>query len=119
MHELSIVMEVVKQVEKLAKDNNVDKVKSVTVEVGEVSGVVKEYFLDAFKWMCSKTPLMKECELNYITIEAISYCQDCKKTYPTTKYAKECPYCHSNKTYLVSGRDFMIKDIKVISKGEN
>lgn len=118
MHELSIVMEVVKQVERLAKDNNVDKVKSVTVEVGEVSGVVKEYFLDAFKWMCNKTPLMKECELNYITIEAISYCQDCKKTYPTTKYAKECPYCHSQKTYLVSGKDFMIKDIKVISKGD-
>jgi hydrogenase nickel incorporation protein HypA/HybF len=110
MHELSIVMEVVKQVEKLAKDNNVDKVKSVTVEVGEVSGVVKEYFLDAFKWMC---------ELNYITIQAISYCTNCKKTYPTTKYAKECPYCHSDKTYLVSGKDFMIKDIKVISKGEN
>ena len=118
MHELSIVMEVVKQVEKLAKDNNVDRVKSVTVEVGEVSGVVKSYFLDAFNWMCEKTPLMKECELNYITIQAISYCQDCKKTYPTTQYAKECPYCHSTHTYLVSGKDFMIKEIKVINKGE-
>lgn len=111
-------MEVVKQVEKLAKDNNVDKVKSVTIEVGEVSGVVKSYFLDAFNWMCKKTPLMSECELNYIEIQAISYCEDCKKTYPTTKYGRECPYCHSPKTYLVSGRDFMIKDIKVISKGD-
>lgn len=118
MHELSIVMEVVKQVEKLAKDNNVDKVKSVTIEVGEVSGVVKSYFVDAFDWMCKKTPLMSECELNYIEIQAISYCEDCKKTYPTTKYGRECPYCHSPKTYLVSGRDFMIKDIKVISKGD-
>ena len=118
MHELSIVMEVVKQVEKLAKDNNVDKVKSVTIEVGEVSGVVKSYFLDAFNWMCKKTPLMSECELNYIEIQAISYCEDCKKTYPTTKYGRECPYCHSPKTYLVSGRDFMIKDIKVIRQGD-
>ena len=118
MHELSIVMEVVRQVEKLAKEHNVDKVKSVTVEVGEVSGVVKEYFLDAFNWMCKRTPLMQECELNYITIQAISYCQDCKKTYPTTEYAKECPYCHSSHTYLISGKDFMIKDIKVVNKGE-
>lgn len=114
MHELSIVMEVVKQVEKLAQQNHVTKVKSVTVEVGEVSGVVQEYFLDAFNWMCKKNELMKECELNYITIQAISYCQDCKRTYPTTQYAKECPYCHSNKTYLVSGKDFMIKEIKVV-----
>ena len=114
MHELSIVMEVVKQVEKLAEQNQVKKIKSVTVEVGEVSGVVKEYFLDAFNWMCKKNPLMQECELEYITIQAISYCQDCKKTYPTTKFAKECPYCHSNRTYLVSGKDFMIKEIKVV-----
>lgn len=113
MHELSIVMEVVKQVEKLAQEHHVNKVKSVTVEVGEVSGVVKNYFLDAFDWMCKRNELMKECELNYITIQAISYCQECKKTYPTTKFAKECPYCHSNHTYLVSGKDFMIKEIKV------
>lgn len=114
MHELSIVMEVVKQVENLAKEHNVTKVKSVTVEVGEVSGVVYDYFVDAFNWMCKKNDLMKECELNYITIEAISYCQDCKKTYPTTRFAKECPYCHSIRTYLVSGKDFMIKEIKVL-----
>ena len=114
MHELSIVMEVVKQVDKLAKENHVEKVKSVTVEVGEVSGVVKNYFVDAFNWAKNRNELLKECELNYITIEAISYCEDCKKTYPTTKYAKECPYCHSERTYLVSGRDFMIKEIKVI-----
>ena len=114
MHELSIVMEVVKQVDKLAKDYNVKEVKSITVEVGEVSGVVKDYFVDAFNWMKKKNALLKNCELNYIAIEAISYCEDCKKTYSTTKYAKECPYCHSNKTYLVSGKDFMIKEIKVI-----
>lgn len=114
MHELSIVMEVVKQVDKIAQENHVQKVKSVTVEVGEVSGVVKDYFVDAFNWAKNRNELLKECELNYITIEAISYCEDCKKTYPTTKYAKECPYCHSERTYLVSGRDFMIKEIKVI-----
>ena len=114
MHELNIVMEVVKQVDRLAKEHHVEKVKSVTVEVGEVSGVVKEYFVDAFDWMRKKNELLKECELNYITIEAITYCEDCKHTYPTTKYAKECPYCHSTKTYLVSGRDFMIKEIKAI-----
>lgn len=114
MHELSIVMEVVKQVKKLAEEHNVTKVQSVTVEVGEVSGVVKEYFLDAFNWTKQRNELMKDCELNYITIEAISYCEDCKKTYQTTRYAKECPYCHSTRTYLVSGKDFMIKEIKVI-----
>ena len=116
MHELGIVIEVVKQVEKLAKQNDVAKVTKLTLEVGEVSGVVKEYFLDAFKWFVKKSQYMKECELDYVTIEGISYCEDCKKTYPTTKFGKECPYCHSNKTYLVSGQEVKIKDIEVQSK---
>lgn len=116
MHELGIVVEVVKQVEALAKQNDVEKVTELTLEVGEVSGVVKEYFLDAFKWFIKKTEYMQECKLNYISIQGISYCEDCKKTYPTVQYGKECPYCHSPHTYLVSGKEVMIKDIKVQNK---
>lgn len=116
MHELGIVVEVVKQVEELAKQNNVEKVTELTIEVGEVSGVVKEYFLDAFKWLIKKTKYMKECKLVYVQIQGISYCEDCKNTYPTTKYGKECPNCHSSHTYLVSGKEVLIKDIKVQNK---
>ncbi len=116
MHELGIVVEVVKQVEKLAKENDVEKVTELTLEIGEVSGVVQEYFEDAFKWFIKKTTYMKECKLNYISIQGISYCEDCKCTYPTTQYGKECPKCHSLHTYLVSGKEVFIKDIKVQNK---
>ena len=114
MHELGIVVHVIKQVEQLAKEKQVQKVVEVTLEVGEVSGVVKEYFVDAFNWAVKRTEYMKECKLNYITIQAITYCEDCKRTYPTVQYGKECPFCHSPHTYLTTGRDVMIKDIKVI-----
>ena len=114
MHELGIVVHVVKQVEELATKNNVSQVKEVTLEVGEVSGVVKEYFIDAFNWYIKRTEHMKECKLNYITIKGITYCESCKKTYSTTEYGKECPYCHSPNTYLITGKDVFIKDIKVI-----
>ncbi len=114
MHELGIVVHVVKQVEELAKKNKVKAVKELTLEVGEVSGVVKEYFVDAFEWYKKRSEYMKECKLNYILIQGITYCEDCKKTYETVKYGKECPYCHSPNTYLVTGKDVMIKDIKVI-----
>ena len=116
MHELGIVVEVVKQIEALAKQNDVEKVTELTLEVGEVSGVVKEYFEDAFKWFIKKSEYMKECKLNYVPIQGISYCEDCKTTYPTTKFGKECPNCHSLRTYLVSGKEVLIKDIKVQNK---
>ena len=114
MHELGIVVHVINQIESLAKEKKVQKVVELTLEVGEVSGVVKEYFVDAFNWAIKKTEYMKECKLNLIIIQGITYCENCGKTYSTTEYGKECPYCHSSKTYLVTGRDVMIKDIKVI-----
>ena len=114
MHELGIVVHVIDQIEKLAKEQNVTKVVELTLEVGEVSGVVKEYFVDAFNWAIKKTQYMQECKLNLVIIKGISYCEDCKKTYGTTEYGKECPYCHSQKTYLITGKDVAIKNIKVI-----
>jgi hydrogenase nickel incorporation protein HypA/HybF len=114
MHELGIVVHVIKQIEQLAKENNVKEVCELTLEVGEVSGVVKEYFVDAFEWSKKKTEYMKNTKLNLIIIEAISYCEDCKETYKTTAYGKECPKCGGGNTYLVSGRDVMIKEVKVI-----
>ncbi len=114
MHELGIVVHVVNQIEKLAKEQNVKQVLELTLEVGEVSGVVREYFIDAFDWAKKRTEYMKETKLNLIIIQGISYCEDCKETYPTTKYGKECPKCGGGNTYLVTGRDVMIKDVKVI-----
>ena len=114
MHELGIVVHVIKQVEEIAKKNNAKEVKELTLEVGEVSGVVKEYFVDAFEWSKKRTEYMKDCQLVYITIEGKSYCQDCKKTYKTVDHGRTCPNCGSPNTYLITGRDVSIRDIKVI-----
>ena len=114
MHELGIVVHVIKQIEQLAKEQKVNKVVELTLEVGEVSGVVKEYFVDAFEWSKKKTEYMKECKLNFVMTKAFSYCEDCKETYPTVEFGKTCPKCHGPNTYLVTGRDVMIKDVKVI-----
>lgn len=114
MHELGIVLHVIDQVEKVAEENKVNKVLKLTLEIGEVSGIVPSYFKDCFDWSKKKTKYMKECELEIIILEAISYCKSCKKTYKTTQYAKECPYCHSLDTYLVTGNEANIKDIQVI-----
>ncbi len=74
MHELGIVFYVIEEVEKVAKENNVNKVTALTLEVGEVSSVVPSYFVDAYHWAIKKTKYMQECKLNLVIIEGISYC---------------------------------------------
>ena len=114
MHELGIVVHVIKQIENLAKEKNISKVVELTLEVGEVSGVVKEYFVDAFEWAKKKTEYMKETKLNFVSIKGISYCEDCKETFETVANGKTCPKCGSAHTYLITGRDVSIRDIKVV-----
>lgn len=43
MHELGIVVHVMRMVEEVAEENQLTEIKSVTCEIGEVSGVVPEY----------------------------------------------------------------------------
>ena len=118
MHELGIVMNVVEQVEQVAKENGVKRVLKLNLEVGEVSSVVPELFTDCFEWAKKRTEYLKDTKLNLIILQAISYCRDCRKTYETTKYAKVCPYCGGDDTYLVTGSEINIKDIAVESDEE-
>ena len=48
MHELGVVFYVVRNVKKEAKENAVEQVETVTLEIGEVSGVVHELLTDCF-----------------------------------------------------------------------
>ena len=58
MHELSIVTYVIEQVDEIAKENKLTDIQSVTLEFGEVSGIIPEYLSDCWKWNAQKTPLV-------------------------------------------------------------
>lgn len=113
MHELGIVVHLIDRVERIAEENKVNKVDKIVLEIGQVSGIVEEYFTDAFAWAKKKTKYLKDCRLEIIIIAGISYCRNCKSTYSTTEYAKICPNCKSDDTYLLTGDEITIKDIEV------
>ncbi len=113
MHELGLVNYVVKQVTKIAEENQVKKICSVTLEFGEVSGIVTSYLYDYWNWYTKKFPLFDGAKLLCETIPAITWCDDCKKTYPTVRYGKTCPHCGSGNTWLQQGNEMNIKQIEV------
>ena len=113
MHELGVVFYVVRDVKQVAKENQVEKVASVTLQTGEVSGVVHDYLIDCWNWARKKEPVMEEAELLIEQLDAVSFCEDCRQEYPTVQYAKACPHCGSEHTYLVRGNEFLIKEIEV------
>ena len=114
MHELGIVLHTIDSVEEVAESNHVIKVTKLTLEVGEVSGIVPSYFKDCYEWSKRRTKYMQECELNMIITKAITFCKNCKKTYPTVTYGRICPHCKSEDNYLVTGDEINIVDISVL-----
>ena len=113
MHELGLVNYVVKQVTEIAEENNVSKINSVTLEFGEVSGIVPSYLYSYWDWYTKKFPLFNGTKLLCETIPAVTWCDDCRKTYPTVEYGRTCPYCGSGRTWLIKGNEMNIKQIEV------
>ena len=92
MHELGVVFHVMKTVEEVAKENDITEIKSVTLEIGEVSTVMEDYLRKC--WTLSvekKSVLLKNTELLVEKIPAITYCEDCKAQYGTVEHGKNCP----------------------------
>lgn len=114
MHELGTIVYVIDTVEKICKEQELTKVGSVTLQVGEVSAIIPEYLIDYWNWARKNTTFLQEAELKIEEIKAVTYCQECKKTYETVKYGKECPYCQSMNTFLVTGNEYAIKEIEAM-----
>ena len=113
MHELGTVFYVIREVEKVVEENHLTKVGSVTLEIGEVSGIIPYYLTDCWQWAIQKSQYLKEAELKIETLPAVTFWEDCKQTYPTVKHGKTCPPCGSEHSYLLQGNEFNIKEIEV------
>lgn len=112
MHELGIVKHVIKTLGDVAKENGVKKIGSVTLEVGEVSGVVIDQLVDCWNYFREKSELVKGAELYVETLEAVTFCTACERTYRTVDHGRTCPHCGSGETYLLTGSEFSIKQIE-------
>lgn len=113
MHELGIVFYIIRDVKEVARENNVDKVKTVVMDIGEVSTIIPEYLTDCWRWAADKEDLLRGCELIINTIPAVTYCENCGKEFGTVEHGKKCPHCGSDRTYLVRGNEVEIKEITV------
>lgn len=113
MHELGVVFHVIKKVEEVAAENNITEINSVTLQIGEVSTVIEQYLRKCWKWATEKkSELLIGTELIVEVIPAVSYCEGCHQTFETVKHGKICPNCQSPNTYLLQGKEFMIKEIE-------
>ena len=112
MHELGIVFHIIKSVESVAADNDLEKISAVVLELGEVSGVAPDYLTDCWKWAAAKEQLVRGSKLKIETLPAVTHCGGCGRNYPTVAHGKTCPHCQSGDTWLLAGNEVNIKEIE-------
>lgn len=113
MHELGIVYHIMDTLEEVAKENGVQEVRSVTVEIGEVSTVLPQYLTDCWNWAVKKRPLLERCRMVVERLPAVTYCEGCRREYPTVANGRVCPHCGSEDTWLLRGNEMNIKEVEV------
>ena len=118
MHELGIVFHIIDSLQEVARDNGLEQINSVTVEVGEVSTVIPHYLTACWQWAIKKHDLLKACDMVVETIPAVTHCDGCGKDYPTVAHGKTCPHCGSGETWLLRGNEINIKDVSVYEEEE-
>lgn len=110
MHELGILNSMIHTIERIIQEEGLTEVASLTLEVGELSGIVPHYIEECWPAARYKT-FMEKTELNLITIPGMVKCKDCGEVFNAVSMQLVCPNCHSQNMQILEGNDFMIREI--------
>lgn len=110
MHELGIMINVVETVENFAKKNNITEIQKLVLQIGELSSVIPHYAQACYPAAVDGT-MLQDTELEIEILPGNCLCGDCGKVFNLIKCNKQCPFCESDDWELISGREFLIKEI--------
>jgi len=112
LHELSVVFEVVKAVEQIALDNHITEVDTIVLQIGEISSMIPRYIEECFPAAIDGT-FLEKTKLHIEIITATGLCRECDQVFKIVENEGVCPDCHTRNWELLSGKEFMIKEIVI------
>ena len=111
MHELGICDAMLRKIREIAKENDVEIINSVTVEVGTLSGVVPRFLTDCWTAVTDGTEL-EGTEMIVETVDGEAKCLDCEEVFVADLNSLRCPKCGSDLLAPISGVTLTIKEIE-------
>lgn len=112
MHELGIVIQIVKQLDAYVIEHQIKKVETIVLEIGALSSVYPKFVEDVYPIAVENTRF-KDTRLKIEIAPGIGRCNDCNFIYNLVENQNICPKCEKDHFTVISGRDFMIKQLIV------
>jgi len=110
MHEIGVLFEVVKSVERLAKENDVEKIETLVLQIGELSSMIPKYMKTLYPAAIEGT-ILQGSKLEIEILPANGLCKDCNKVFNLMENKGTCPLCGNENFELLSGKELFIKEI--------
>lgn len=88
------------------------RVVSVTLEVGDLSGIVPEAVEFCFE-ACTRDTLLDGARLIIERMPARGHCLDCGADFAVHAYYDPCPVCGGYGISVVSGEELRVKELEV------
>ena len=111
MHELGLCDALLKKVKQIAEDSELEGVNSVSLEIGNLSGVIPEYMADCWEAVIDGTSF-SETKLIISSVPGRAVCMDCGEEFEARLEKLICPACSGTRLTPVSGREMTITEIE-------
>jgi len=110
MHELSIAQNIVEIVQQYVPDGR--QVRSVKLELGELSGIVPDSLEFCFGAIIGDTPL-EGARLDIDVVPVRALCRGCRALVTIEDAAFVCVHCASTDLQVTSGMEMKVLEIEV------
>lgn len=110
MHEIGVMIEVVKTVENFARENGVTKIEKLVLQIGELSPMIPRYIEACYPAAVDGTSL-ENTKLEIEIMPGNGICKECNKVFNLIENNNTCPKCGSKHWEILCGKEFMIKEI--------
>ncbi|HOB74595.1 MAG TPA: hydrogenase maturation nickel metallochaperone HypA [Phycisphaerae bacterium] len=117
MHELSIAMEIIRQVVEIARQHNADCVEEVEVQAGVLRQIQEEALQMSFVAAAEGTPA-EGARLVFTEEQVVAVCNDCQTRFMPEMDNYLCPRCGLANVRIVAGNDIILKSIVCQSEDE-
>lgn len=110
MHELGIVLQIVGRIEAVAKENHLEEIQTLVLEIGELSSMIPRY-VEACYPMAVEGTILENTELVIEVLPGNGSCRACGHEYNLPAEKNTCPKCGCQDFVVLSGKEFNIKEI--------
>lgn len=118
MHELSICLSLMQQVESIARERNAQKVTRITLNIGPLSGVEPELLRHAYP-LASAGTVAADAELIMQSADIVVRCSQCDSETTVAPNKLLCGNCGDFRTRVVSGDELTLLRVELQHPAES